>query len=250
MECPNWDALDGFVRLDDPARAADFGLSPEQEREFDAPFQETDLLPDFLRRRSVAYEQDRTRLRAHARYFVRRLLPEIPPFSPDFFDLVREVHSVAFSDLKGSSDVADILSIPIVALMMLRTYILHYPDLHQALFQAWRRLHRAHGVMMSVREADHLVKTFLDFHGLRHDHPACRIWVTPPDLYGNGGSDFSVHVQLRLPCPTSETSSFRWRDFEKETENALAWVLQQLLDYPEMMGIDHSLNNKSTQKRK
>jgi hypothetical protein len=115
LKSPDWDTLDGFIRLDDPARAADFGLSPEQEKAFDAPFQATDLLPDILRRQPVAYEQDRARLRAHARYFVRHLLPEIPPFSPIFFDLAREIHTAAFSGLGNPKDDASFLSIPIVS---------------------------------------------------------------------------------------------------------------------------------------
>ncbi|MEA3341143.1 MAG: hypothetical protein U9R15_14355 [Chloroflexota bacterium] len=249
LKSPNWNSLDGFIRLDDPARVADFGLSPAQAKAFDAPFQATDLLPNILRRQPVAYERDRARLRAHARYFARHLLPEIPPFSPDFFDLVREIHTVAFSDSKGARDVANILSIPIVALMMLRTYIRHYPDLHQALFQSWRNLNNARGAMVTTQAAYRLVITFLDFHGLRHDHPACQIRVSAPDLYGNGISDFSVHVHLHLPCPI-EVSRSQWRNFEEETEKALAWVLQMLLDYPEILEITHSPNSNSTRRRK
>jgi hypothetical protein len=251
LKSPNWDTLDGFVRLDDPARAADFGLSPEQEKALDTPFQTTDLLPNVLRRQPVAYAQDRVRLRAHARYFARHLLPEIPPFSSDFFDLIREIHTVAFPDPGISQSIANSLSIPVVALMMLRTYILHYPDLHQALFQSCRKLLRHTGVTMALRNAYRLVKTFLDFHGLRHDHPACRIWVTPPDLNGSEGSDFSVQVRLDLPRITPEITPYQWRDFERETASALEWVLQQLLDYPEVLGITISpLPNKSSTSKK
>ncbi len=248
LESPNWETLDdSFIRLDDPARVADFGLSPEQEKAFDAPLRATDLLPDVLRRQPVAYERDCIRLRAHARYFAHYLLPEIPTLSSSFFDLVREIHTIAFSDPNNSGDIASSFSIPVVALMTLRTYILHYPDLHQALTQTWRRLKRASGIMMAVREADHMVRIFLDFHGLRHDHPACRIWVASPDF--GDRSNLSVCIRLRLPRPTPEMPADQWRDFELETAGALAWVLQQLLDYPEILGIDHSPNTGSAHKK-
>ena len=128
MAAPTWDTLNGFTRLDDSARQPDFGLSPDEETKLDADFNALDLLPPALRRQLIAYDDDRVRLRAHARYFQRHLVKEIPRFSPEFFDLMREIYGAAFVDEHDHE-----LSIPAIALLMLRTYILHYPDLQQAL---------------------------------------------------------------------------------------------------------------------
>ena len=234
LAAPTWDGLGGFSRLDDPARQVDLGLSPVQEKALDEPFKVLDLLPPALRRQLIAYEDDRIRLRAHARYFQRHLVKEIPRFSPEFFDLMREIHGVAFAGEEHHQ-----LSIPAVALMILRIYILHYPDLQQALTQAHRQFKNTTSVLMALRKATRLVNTFLDFHGLRHDHPACQVWVSPPDLDGKRGSDFAVRVTLNLPWVSdSQEAKPAWAQFKDETASAIAWVLQQLIDYPQIVGID------------
>lgn len=251
LENPAWDSVESFARLDDPARAPDFGLSPETEKVYSDSFETPDLLPPALRRKPVAYARDRVRLRAHGRYFSRRLLPEIPPFSSEFFDLMREVHSMAFPTPSAVyQDVAETLSIPYMALIMLRTYIRHYTDLHQALFTAHRKLQNSRSILIALRQASRLVYTFLDFHGLRHDRPGCRVWVNAPDLSSENSSDFSVKVRLSMPAPAFDTVERQWEDFQRETAAALAWVLQQLLDYPQILGIDESPKDAAPRARK
>ncbi len=248
LSAPVWDSVDGFVRLDDPSRVKDFGLSPAQEKALDAPLKALDLLPPALRRQPIAYADDIVRLRAHGHYFARHLHTELPRFSPEFFDLVREIRGVAFS-----TDKLEQLSIPVAALMMLRVYILHYPDLQQALTTAYRKFKHTQSVMMALHLASRLVNTFLDFHGLRHDHPACRVWVQPPDLDGERGSDFTVAVNLNL-TRTHEIGEYsNWKEFQRDTSEALGWVLQQLIDYPQVLGIDgtpqDSTSGNSRQKK-
>ena len=146
---------------------------------------------------------------------------------------MHEIHGAAFV-----RDESQRLSIPAIALLMLRTYILHYPDLQQALALAYRKFRNTTSVLMALRKATQLIYTFLDFHGLRHDHPDCQVRITPPDLDGERCSDFAVQVRLQLPRPTDEETTPTWAQFEGRTAEALAWVLQQLIDYPQIVGID------------
>ena len=200
-----------------------------------------DLLPPALRRQSIAYADDILRLRAHGRYFARHLHTEMPRFSPEFFDLVREIHGMAFTGEKN-----DQLSIPVTALMLLRVYVLHYPDLQQALTAAYRKFKNTQSVMMALRQATRLVNTFLDFHGLRHDHPDCLVQVLPPDLNGERGSDFTVRVNLSLTRSRDREEYTNWEEFQHETKLALAWVLQQLIDYPQVLGIDQASQDSTS----
>ena len=241
LAAPTWNSVEGFIRLDDPARVKDFGLSPEQEKALEAPLNAMDLLPPALRRQSIAYTDDIVRLRAHGRYFARHLHTEMPRFSPEFFDLVREVYGVAFAGEKSEQ-----LTIPVAALMMLRVYVLHYPDLQQALATAYRKFKNTQSVLMALRQATRLVNTFLDFHGLRHDHPDCRIQVLPPDLDGERGSDFTVSVSLSLARSRDIEDHTNWEEFQYETKLALAWVLQQLIDYPQVLGIDQTSQDSTS----
>lgn len=89
-----------------------------------------------------------------------------------------------------------------------------------------------------LRQSKTDLKTFLDFHGLRHDHPACRVWVQPPDLDGERGSDFTVAVKLNLTRTREIGEYTNWEEFQRDTGDALGWVLQQLIDYPQVLGID------------
>ena len=147
---------------------------------------------------------------------------------------MREIYGAAFIDRTTHE-----LSIPAIALLMLRTYILHYPDLQQALTVAQRQFKNTTSVLMAMRKATRLVNTFLDFHGLRHDHPGCRVWVTPPDLSGARGSDFAVQVRLNVSWSDADRDSRpTWAEFKDKTGDAIAWVLQQLIDYPQIVGID------------
>ena len=232
LQKPVWDSLDGFTRLDDPARAKDFGLAPEAARPNALIGEPLDLLPAALRRQATASADDVILLRAYARYFTAHLLPEIPPYSPAFFDLVREIHGAA-----GAAEADQRLAIPVVALWMLRTYLANYPDLQQALSLAYRKFNRINSVLMAQRAATRLVRTFLTFHGLRHDSADCLVRVLPPDLQGERDSDFNVHVQLRLPDAFDGVPRHNWAQFQMDTACALAWVLQQLLDYPDELGL-------------
>jgi hypothetical protein len=81
-------------------------------------------------------------------------------------------------------------------------------------------------VMMALHLASRLVNTFLDFHGLRHDHPDCRVQVLPPDLDGERGSDFTVRVNLSLARSRDREEYTNWEKFQHATklvdENSLS----------------------------
>ena len=131
---------------------------------------------------------------------------------------------------------------------MLRTYILHYPDLQQALTVAQRQFKHTSSVLMAMRKATRLVNTFLDFHGLRHDHPGGQVWVLPPDLNGERGSDFAVQVALDVSWSQADSHTRpTWAEFEDTTADAVAWVLQQLIDYPQILGIDEKTEKPNGQ---
>jgi hypothetical protein len=231
---PTWDSLDGFTRLDDPSRAASFGPVPAPTTSLvEGEFSAVQLLPPALRGHLSAQPSDIMLLQAHARYFQRHLLAEIPHFSPVFFDLVNEIYAVAFA-----ATGVDALSIPAVALFMLRTYIWHYPDLQRALTQAYKRYHSTPGVTMARQRALEFVHVFLNFHGLRHDRPDCKVSVAAPDLDPDGYSTFTARVSLRLSSPDQDTRPESWETHETQSERSLAWVLQQLLDYPDVLGIN------------
>jgi hypothetical protein len=121
---------------------------------------------------------------------------------------------------------------------MLRTYIWHYPDLQRALTQAYKRYHSTLAVTMARHRASEFIHVFLKFHGLRHDRPDCKVSVAAPDLDPDGYSTFTARVSLRLPSPDQDTRPESWETHETQSERSLAWVLQQLLDYPDVLGIN------------
>ena len=234
-ETPIWDRLEGFARLDDPALVkSKFGLASQPKAAPAAPdqFDPLSLLPAGLRRQTVAFEQDITWLRANAHYFNVHLADKIPALSAEFFDLMRELHSLAFP---ATNDIRR-MSLPLAALFALRRYIQHYSDLRQALIARYRRYQYAIAIKMTLQYADDLICAFLNFHGLRHDSPDCSVWIQSPDQDYGRTSCLKVQVRLNLPR-LWDMHAQDWERFERETEQAMAWVLQQLLDYPELLGI-------------
>ena len=233
---PIWDRLDGFTRLDDPA------LVPEQ---FGPAATVTDnghlrseleplvLLPPPLRRRVQLDEHALTSVAAHVIYFNDYLAQEIPPLSEAFFELMRYLRVIAFPDTPDLSR----LAMPVAALFALSKYIAREPDLKQALTIAWRRYRSALAIKMAQHLASELVDTFTNFHGLRHDSPECQTWVQSPD---QDGQSSRLMVQVRLNLPSNLWGDLPARERAqviRESEQGLAWVLQQLIDYPAILGI-------------
>ena len=145
---------------------------------------------------------------------------------------MRELHSLAFP---ATNDIRR-LSLPLAALFALRRYIQHYSDLRQALIARYRRYQYAVAIKMTLQYANDLICAFLNFHGLRHDSPDCSVWIQSPDQDYGRTSCLKAQVRLNLPR-LWDMHAQDWQRFERETEQAMAWVLQQLLDYPELLGI-------------
>ena len=85
------------------------------------------------------------------------------------------------------------------------------------LITAYRKFKHTQSVIMALHLASRLVNTFLDFHGLRHDHPACRVWVQPPDLDGKRSSDFTMAGNLNLTCTREIGEYSNWEGFQRDT---------------------------------
>ena len=63
--------------------------------------------------------------------------------------------------------------------------------------------------------------------------------AAPPDLCGERGSDFAVQVALDLSWSQADHNPRpTWVQFEDKTADSVAWVLQQLIDYPPIVDID------------
>ena len=237
-ERPIWDRLDGFTRLDDPALVPEqFGpaaLMTEPRPVTALAESETlALLPPPLRRRVQLDEHALTSVAAHVIYFNDYLAREIPPLSEKFFELMRYLRGVAFPDTPDLSR----LALPVAALFALSKYIAREPDLKQSLTIAWRRYRGALAIKMALQLASDLIDVFTNFHGLRHDSPDCDVWGQSPEQDGQG-SRLTVRVGLNLPATMWGDLPGRARDqVIRESEQGLAWVLQQLFDYPAILGI-------------
>ena len=262
---PDWDGLNGFERLDNPALALNFGLAAQSQNQVQADEQADEqadpiaalIPPEALAGPSLA-PADRVRLRAHTRIFHRYLQNAPRRFSPTFFDAVRDIYAAAFPGQDAGVPLADLLAIPWVALLTLRTWIHHYPELTRALQFAYKAYQSARysGVSFSQQKATELVNAFLKFHGLRADGPLMRVWIARPGEIRQH-SHFTVRVDVHIPTSMdrsslvqdgwllpppsgqehSEGSLWPDQDMSKLAARALQWVLQQLLDCPEVLEI-------------
>ena len=231
LSSPVWDRLEGFIRLDDPGHGLRFSPTAPTPAATVDPDQTIEDLSPFLQH-AITNPDDVVRLRAHSRYFLRRLQADVPPFSTAFWELLREIYGAAFM-----AQGAEALSLPRVAWFMLRTYLRRYPDLLQSLRVRYQAMRRSDSISKTVHLATVYVHTFMDFHNLRHDHPDCRVWVNGPDFDGEH-TRLTVSARLSLPLPPDVESRGTWQQVQLTTAEALAWVLQQLIDYAEVLDLD------------
>jgi len=129
--------------------------------------------------------------------------------------------------------------------------------------------------MMSQQAATEIVDAFLSFHGLRHDSDLLAVWVARPGKIERH-SRFTVRVEMRLPrrfrLPTQRDTAppgllpseagqaaepvdghpLSDRGILHRTITALQWVLQQLIDYPDILEIalEPSKQSKSGKRRR
>ncbi len=249
LKRPTWENLDGFQRLDDPALAPNFGLTltgGEPDRAAADPL--AAFVPVQALHGPVMQKADHLRLRAISRVLARHLYDSPQRFSPTFFDAVRDLYAVSRMD-----DPATLLGVPWVALLTLRAWIHHYPELAQALTAAYVRYAAARrsGVSMTQQFASELIYCFLAFHNLDPNSPLLHIWVARPGET-HGRSTWTVHVDIRSPSGwTLEPAQLllnaaaddpppdphATRALLDHTATALQWLLQQLLDHPGILQI-------------
>ena len=259
VDHPDWDGLEGFDRLDNPALAPDYSLALSAPRPAAAAPADpmpadpipanlvSEYVPTQALQGPVMSQADSLRLRAIGRVLVRYLQDAPRQFSPAFFDTVREVYAIS-----QMGDPIDLLGIPWGALLTLRAWIHHYPKLVQALQTAYKNYKSAKksGVSIALQRASELIHHFLTFHNLNPDGPLLHAWVVRPGQW-NGRSTMTVSVDIRLPknpldpstpspltAGEPEIDPAALDDLRTQTRDALQWLLQQLLDQGSVLEIE------------
>ncbi len=238
---PEWDALDSFENLFNPALLESF-RAPALTTPDEVPGSRLTLPPELARVRVANSVTDLTILRAYYSVFQGELAAqaELGADSHSFFRLTDWIYCA--SHYPGSPTL-ERAQLPLASLFLLRQYLespLH-PDLKLALEKGIQDVQHSYyrGNVVIRDRLTHLAwDVFLRYHGFARGGPL-KVFAAMPD-FDDGRSDFYFRVHIANPDLLIGPDGLLGRGAVDLAEEALAWVLESLFIYAEELGLSKS----------
>ena len=248
---PDWSEppCQTWTDLFDPARLSTFAPASQPQQSALTTRRRLARLPKAISHR-LTPQDDVLVLRAFWQVFRERGLVKsaFPPADPAFFQAMNLIRAASLVDDDSPLQQA---ALPRMSLLLLAQFLRMHPQLKQALQHALQRGH-AHsqwGVTTIKHHMQQVIRVFLRYFGFTPDGPLL-VYVAAPPWGEEAPQEFHVvarirHAALLLPegtpgpMPSQEEISY--------AEESLAWVLQALFLYPDLLDLGQGAPYMGTQ---
>ncbi|MBC7250510.1 MAG: hypothetical protein H5T62_09520 [Anaerolineae bacterium] len=228
---------EGWTDLFDPARLSSFAPAPQPQQTAITTRQRLANLPKAIEHR-LSPGDDVLVLRAFWQVFRERGLVQaaFPPADPAFFQVMNLIRGASLVDDDTPLQQA---ALPRMSLLLLAQFLRMHPQLKQALQHAMQRgqAHSQWGVTTIKHHMQQVIRVFLRYFGFTPDGPLV-VYVAAPPWDEEAPQEFHVVARIRhaaLLLPEGAPGPMPTKEEVRYAEESLAWVLQALFLYPDLL---------------
>ena len=248
---PDWSEPpdEGWTDLFDPSRLSTFTPPQQPQQTASTTRRRLARLPKAISHR-LTPQDDVLVLRAFWQVFRERGLLEtgFPPADPAFFQAMNLIRGASLVDDDTPLQQA---ALPRMSLLLLAQYLRMHPQLKQAVQHAMQRgdTHSQWGVTTIKHHIQQVIRVFLRYFGFAPDGPLL-VYVAGPPWGEEAPQEFHVVARIRhgaLLLPEGTSGPMPTKEEVRYAEESLAWVLQALFLYPDLLDLGRGAPYMGTQ---